>query len=129
MTEQSSAENLTEKRAETRKTLENMKSVELKLPNLPIYVFKVKDTSSNGICFVVKADSDILNHIQIGQILKLNYLIDDKTKPFEVFTSEIKHIAKMDKGSYKDHRLVGLMVLEKKTKTGQPYERDIKMHA
>jgi hypothetical protein len=98
MTEETSRENPAEKRAETIKTLEKMKSVELKLPNLPIYVFRVKDSSPNGICFLVKADSDILNHIQEGQILN---------------TSEIKHITKMDKGPYKDHQLVGLMILEK----------------
>ncbi len=113
MTEKTSAENPAEKRAETRETLEKMQSVELKLPNLPIYVFKVKDTSPNGICFLVKADSDILNHIQEGQILDLKYHTEDTTKPSEAFSSEIKHITKMDKGPYKDHRLVGLMILEK----------------
>jgi hypothetical protein len=113
MAEKTSAENHAEKRAETRETLEEMQSVELKLPNLPIYVFKLKDTSSNGICFLVKADSDILNHIQEGQILDLKYHIEDTAKPPEAFSSEIKHITKMDKGPYKDHRLVGLMILEK----------------
>jgi len=102
-----------EKRAETRQMLEKMKSVELKLPNLPIYVFRLKDKSPNGICFLVKADSDILNHIQEGQILDLKYHTEDTTNPSEVFASEIKHITKMDKGPYKDHQLVGLMILEK----------------
>lgn len=113
MTEKTPPKNPREKRAETRQTLEKMQSVELKLPNLPIYAFKLKDTSSNGICFLVKADSDILNHIQQGQILDLKYHTEDTTKPSEAFTSEIKHITKMDKGPYKDHRLVGLMILEK----------------
>ena len=113
MTEQSPAENLNEKRAETRETPEKMQSVELKLPNLPIYVFKVKDTSPSGICFLVKADSDILNHIQKGQVLNLRYHTEDTANLSEVFTSEIKHITKMDKGPYKDHQLVGLMILEK----------------
>ena len=47
--------NPTEKRAETRETLEEMQRIELKLPSLPIYVFNVKDTSQNGLCFLVKA--------------------------------------------------------------------------
>jgi hypothetical protein len=113
MTEKTSAKNPAEKRAEARETLEKMKSVELKLPNLPIYVFKVKDTSPSGICFLVKADSDILNHIQEGEILDLKYHTEDTAKPPEAFSSEIKHITKMDKGPYKDHRLVGLTILEK----------------
>ena len=113
MTEETSRENPAEKRAETIKTLEKMKSVELKLLNLPIYVFRVKDSSPNGICFLVKADSDILNHIQEGQILNLKHHPEDTAKIAEDFTSEIKHITKMDKGPYKDHQLVGLMILEK----------------
>ena len=113
MPEKTLPKNPTEKRAETRVKLEKMHSVELKLPNLPIYVFKLKDTSSNGICFLVKADSDILNHIQEGQILDLKYHTEDTAKPPEAFSSEIKHITKMDKGPYKDHRLVGLTILEK----------------
>ena len=104
MTEEASTENLAEKRAEARETLEKMQSLELKLPNLPIYVFRVKDKSPNGICFLVKADSDILNHIQEGQILHMRYHTEDTPKLSEGFTSEIKHITKMDNGPYKDHQ-------------------------
>ena len=113
MTQKKPAKNPTEKRAETRETLEKMQRLELKLPSLPIYVFKVKDSSQNGLCFLVKADSDILNHIKEGQVLDLKYHSEDTTNPSEVFTSEIKHITKMDQGPYKDHQLVGLKILEK----------------
>jgi hypothetical protein len=113
MTKKPPEENHAEKRAETRETLEKIQSVELKLPNLPIYVFKLKDISPSGICFLVKADSDILNHIRQGQILNLKYYTEATAKPSEALTSEIKNITKMDKGPYKEHRLVGLMILEK----------------
>ncbi len=97
-----------------RENLEKMQSLELKLPDLPIYVFRVKDTSPNGICFLAKGDSDILNHIQVGQILNMRCHAEDITKPSEVFIFEIKHITKTDKGKYKGHQLVGLMILEKR---------------
>ena len=113
MAKKTSIENLAEKRAEARETLEKMQSLELKLSNLPIYIFRVKDKSPNGICFLVKTDSDILNHIQEGQILHMRYHTEDTPKLSEGFTSEIKHITKMDNGPYKDHQLVGLMILEK----------------
>jgi hypothetical protein len=113
MTGKTSATNPTEQRAEVRETLKKMHSLELKLPNLPVYVFKIKDNSPKGICFLIKADSDILNHIQEGQILDLKYHTEDTKTPPEIFTSEIKHITKMDQGPYKDHQLVGLMILEK----------------
>ena len=113
MSEKIPTENPDERRSEIRENLEKMQSLELKLPDLPIYVFRVKDTSPNGICFLVKEDSDILNHIKVGQILDMRYHTEDITKPSEAFSSEIKHITKMDKGPYKDHQLVGLMILEK----------------
>ena len=113
MTGETTTENHTERRSEIRENLEKMQSLELKLPNLPIYVFKVKDTSSNGICFLVKGDSDILNHIQVDQVLNMRWHAEDMTKPPEVFISEIKHITKIDKGPYENHQLVGLMILEK----------------
>ena len=112
MTKKPPEENHAEKRAETRETLEKMQSLELKLPDLPIYVFRVKDTSPNGICFLVKEDSGILNHIKVGQILNMRYHTEDITKPSEAFISEIKHITKIDKHPYQSHHLVGLMVIK-----------------
>ena len=128
MAEKTFAKNPAEKRAEAREKLEKMQSVELKLPNLPIYVFKVKDTSPSGICFLVKADSDILNHIKEGQVLNLRYHTEDTANPSEAFTSEIKHITKIDKGPYKDHQLVGLMILEKQSLITSTIDRDIETH-
>jgi hypothetical protein len=113
MNRKTPTQNHTERRSEIREKVEKMQSLELKLPNLPIYVFKVKDISSNGICFLVKGDSDILNHIQVGQVLNMRCHAEDITKPSEVFISEIKHITKIDKGPYENHQLVGLMILEK----------------
>jgi len=117
MTRKTPTENPAERRSEIRDNLEQMQSLELKLPNLPIYVFKVKDTSSNGICFLVKGDSDILNHIQVGQILNMRCHAEDITKPSDILISEIKHITKIDKGSYENHQLVGLMILEKQNQS------------
>ncbi len=117
MTEKTPTENPADRRSEIRENLEKIKSLELKLPDLPIYVFRVKDTSPNGICFLVKEDSDILNHIKVGQILNMRYHTEDITKPSEVFTSEIKHITKADKHPYQSHHLVGLMVLEKRNQS------------
>jgi hypothetical protein len=113
MIEKTLTENPVERRSEIRENLEKMQSFELKLPNLPIYVFKAKDTSSNGICLLVKEDSDILNHIRVGQILDLRCYSEDKLEPSELFISEIKHITKAGKHPYQSHNLVGLMVLEK----------------
>ena len=113
MPKETQSENPVDRRSEFRKNLEQMQNVELKLPGLPIYLFKVKDTSQNGICFLVKEGSDILNHIEAGQILTLRCYSEDKPEPPENFISEIKHITKVDKSPYQGHLLVGLKVLEK----------------
>jgi len=106
-----------ERRSELRKNEKPMRSVELKLPSLPIYLFKVKDSSQNGFCLLVKEDSNILDHIHVGQILNIRSYSEDKIDPSEIFLSEIKHITKKDEGPYTGHQLVGLMILEKQNQT------------
>ena len=108
---------LAERRSELRKNEEPMRSVELKLPSLPIYLLKAKDASQNGFCLLVKEDSNILDHIHVGQILNIRSYSEDKMEPSEIFLSEIKHITKKDEGPYAGHQLVGLMILEKQNQT------------
>ena len=84
-----------ERRSELRINEEPMRSVELKLPSLPIYLFKVKDSSQSGFCLLVKEDSNILEHIHVGQILNIRSYSDDNTDSSEILLSEIKHITKI----------------------------------
>ena len=56
-----------ERRSELRNKEKPMRSVELKLPSLPIYLFKVKGSSQSGFCLLVKEDSNILEHIHVGR--------------------------------------------------------------
>jgi hypothetical protein len=93
---------------------EPMRSMELKLPSLPIYLLKAKDSSQNGFCLLVKEDSNILEHIHVGQILNIRSYSEDNMESSELLLSEIKHITKKDEGPYTGHQLVGLMVLEKR---------------
>jgi hypothetical protein len=107
-----------ERRSELRKNEEPMRSVELKLPSLPIYLFKVKDSSKNGFCLLVKEDSNILEHIHVGQILNIRSYSEDNMESAEILLSKIKHITKKDESPYTGHQLVGLMVLEKRNQSG-----------
>ncbi len=106
-----------ERRSELRKNEEPMRSVELKLPSLPIYLFKVKDSSQNGFCLLVKEDSNILEHIRVGQILNIRSYSENNMESSEILLSEIKHITKKDESPYTGHQLVGLMVLEKRNQS------------
>ena len=118
MTEATLAGPPAERRSEIRKNIEQPRKIELKLPSLPIYLFKVKDTSPNGLCFLVREDSDILNHIQVGQILQLKDYPEDNGTALELLMCEIKHITNPDNGPFQGHRLVGLLVLDRQLQIG-----------
>ena len=102
-----------DRRSEVREPVNHFHSVEMKLASLPIYLFKLKDVSSNGACFMVKEGSAILMNIKVGQILILRYHATDEMKTSEVFKSEIKYITKALENPYKGHYAVGIRLLEK----------------
>lgn len=113
MADKISAKNPFDRRAEQREPSKKFRSVEMKLASLPIYVFKLKDISPNGTCFLVNETSAILKHLKVGQILNMGYHQEDESKPTEVFKSEIKYIEKNLGGPFKGHYSVGIMLLEK----------------
>ena len=113
MTEEISAEYPSERRAYPRQPSHKFHSVEMKLASLPIYLFKLKDVSENGACFMVKEGSAILKHLKVGQILNMRYHAEDESEPSEVFKSEIKYITKALEKPYKGHYLVGIIIREK----------------
>jgi hypothetical protein len=113
MAEEVSAKHPSDRRAEPRHQLHRFHSVEMKLASLPIYLFKLVDVSANGACFIVKEGSDILKHLNVGQMLNMRYHAKDETERSEEFKSEIKHITKALKKPYKGHYLVGIILREK----------------
>ena len=117
MTEEITGKKPSEKRSEPREPSTKFHSVEMKLAALPIYLFKLKDISPSGACFLVKEGSSMLKHLKVGQILNLRYHSEDETEPLEVFKSEIKYIEKNLLGPFKGHYSVGIMLLEKQALT------------
>ena len=109
-----SAKHSKEKRKESRDRSKKYHSVEMKLSTLPIYLFKLKDISSKGACFLVKEGSAILKYLRVGQILNMRYHSEEEMEPTTVFKSEIKHITKIEENSYQGHYLVGINILKKK---------------
>jgi hypothetical protein len=113
MTKNIAAKYPSDRRAEVREPANQFHSVEMKLASLPIYLFKLKDVSENGACFMVKEGSAILMNLKVGQILFLRYHAADDLKRSEVFKSEIKHITKTLEKPYMGHYAVGIRILEK----------------
>ncbi len=124
MAEEISAKRPSEKRSEPRKPSKKFHSVEMKLASLPIYLFKLKNISPNGACFLIKEDSSMLKHLEVGQILDMRYHAEDEMEPSEIFRSEIKYIEKNFSGPFKGHYSIGIMLLEKQTRTSLQDEYD-----
>ncbi len=103
-----------EKRYESRTEVDKYYSVELSIPDASLrYQFKIWNLSSRGICIVVKEDSDLLKHLEVGNILKMKYYPTDSSCPAEHLKTQIKHITKDKEGRFRNHVLVGLFILEK----------------
>ena len=115
MTEDTSEKYPSDRRAKPRHPSTKFHSVEMKLGSLPIYLFKLKDVSANGACFMIKEGSAILEHLKVGLILNMRFNTEDETESSEIFKSEIKYITKALEKPYTGHYLVGIMIGEKQT--------------
>jgi hypothetical protein len=106
--------NQVERRAQHREFIEQYYSVEFSITDLTTaYIFKIRDMSGLGIGILIKEDSDILQHINIGDTLDLKYNPIKATASPEYFRTEIKHITRGDQDHFCGHVLVGLSLIEK----------------
>ena len=64
------------------------------------------------MCILVKEDSDVLNHINVGDRLEMTYFIADSMGANDRLNTQIKHITKNEDGRFKGHCLVGLSIHE-----------------
>lgn len=109
-----------ERRSERRNIIDQYYSVEFSIRDCPFtYQFKIWDISRKGICVLVKEDSDLLNHLTVGDILSLKYYTTNTSKPIEFLKTEIRHITKDEKGRFKGLFLVGLSILAKERSSSQ----------
>ena len=106
-------ENTVERRSEVRTLIDKYFSVEFSKKGLDsIYHFKIWNISSKGMCIVVREDSDIINHLSVGDILDMKYYPVEESSPAEYSKTEITHITKDDHGRFKGHYLVGLSIMK-----------------
>jgi len=106
-------DNIKERRSDPRKIIDKYCSVEFLIQDLEFaYQFKIWDTSPKGISVLVKEDSDLLNHIKVGEILYLKYYPTDSSRPAEHLKTDIMHITRNEKGPFKGLYFVGLSIVE-----------------
>ncbi|MCP4670658.1 MAG: hypothetical protein GY857_05075 [Desulfobacula sp.] len=80
--------------------------------NQMIYHFKLRDFSSKGFGIMVKKESKVLTLLKKGDIMDMKYHPEESTAAPVSHKTQIKHISEPDPGTFKDHLLVGLLILE-----------------
>ncbi len=80
--------------------------------NQMIYHFKLRDFSTKGFGIMVKKESKVLTLLKEGDIMDMKYHSEKPISNPVSHKTQIKHISEPDPGTYKDHMLVGLLILE-----------------
>jgi hypothetical protein len=107
---------MTRKKARTsvnRKPVVYRYSVEFMSKDIfPGYVFKIRELTSSGMGILVKSDSALLDHIEVGKVMDLKYQTDDDPNASEYKKTEIKQVAEHDEGRFMGHHVIGLSILQ-----------------
>ena len=114
MKQTKTGEQRSEKRSEHRKILDQYYSVEFSISSmLPVHQFKVRDVSPSGVGILVNESSAVLDHLEVGDVLEMKYNPKSSSDLPEYLRTEIRHITKLEKGQYRGHYLVGMLILER----------------
>ena len=112
MSTDDSDESRPERRAEARAMDGRFYSVQFTTEGLAsFYQFKLWNISPKGICILVKEESEVLNHLNVGDTIEMSYFLADSPGAFENIKTQIKHITKNEDGRFQGHYLVGLATL------------------
>ena len=105
---------LEEKRSEHRDIVDQPYSVEINLGRpIPVYQMKLRDISGHGSCILVKEDSSILQHLMVGQNLKMKYWTDSRSETRGYLRAQVIHISKPEEEQFRNHYSIGLLIEEK----------------
>ncbi|SPD76121.1 conserved hypothetical protein [uncultured Desulfobacterium sp.] len=101
-----------ERRSGPRKVVDKYYSVEFSIGEFSLcYQFRIWNMSEQGMCLLVKEDSDVLRYITVGDVLDMKYHGLKTKEPAEYFKTKIEHITKTDEGRYVGHYLVGISIV------------------
>jgi hypothetical protein len=109
-----SPENLAENRIESRNILDKFFSVQFSLNcRGPVYLFKLRDTSTNEPCILVKEDSCVFEQLAVGDTLYMEYNSPGLSKPNKLLKTQI--ISKNSHDRFTGHFLVGLSIVDEQS--------------
>ena len=103
-----------DRRREPRATELPNQRAEFKLTYVPVYQFKVRDMSAKGAGIVVKADSNFMKMILVGQELDVKMIPGTGVEGLSGYQrSRVAHVTELKEGRYRGHMVVGLSFLSK----------------
>ena len=97
-------------RSEVKPILDEFYSVQFFLKRKGIlYQFKLRTTSSNKPCVIVKKDSPVFTELQVGDILDMKYNNPESLDASRLFKTQI--ISKNPHDCYTGHSIIGLSII------------------
>ncbi|MDH4206597.1 MAG: hypothetical protein OEV45_13825 [Desulfobacteraceae bacterium] len=102
---------LAEFRSEAKTILDEFYSVQFFLKGKGIYYqFKLRNTSSNRPCILVKKDSPVFTELQVGDILDMKYNNPKSLDASRLFKTQIT--SKNSHDCYTGHSIVELSIID-----------------
>lgn len=102
---------LAEYRSEAKTNLDGFYSVQFFLKGKGIYYqFKLRNTSSNRPCILVKKDSPVFTELQVGDILDMKYNNPESLDANRLFKTQIT--SKNSHDCYTGHSIVELSIID-----------------
>ena len=102
---------LDEHRSEAKTILDEFYSVQFFLKGKGIfYEFKLRNTSSNRPCILVKKDSPVFTELQVGDILDMKYNNPESLDASRLFKTQIT--SKNSHDHYKGYSIVELSIID-----------------
>lgn len=87
-------------------------SVEFSIKGLELpYQVRIWDNESESMSILVREDSNVLQHLKVGDTFDTKYYSSASVYPSENMRTLIRHITKNNKGRLKGHYLIGLKII------------------
>lgn len=113
MEEKTANNNFTVKQSEPGQILDKYYSVQFSLnDDNPVYMFKLRNISNNGLCILVKEDSAVLKRLKENDTLKMEYNLPESPGSSKFLKTRIREISNKNYGCFTGHSLVGLSIID-----------------
>ena len=91
------------------RSLNQQQSVEFSLDGVSVpYRFKIWHIHPHSNVILVRTDSNLMPHLQVGKKLKMKYYFPGEAFPDGIRETKIKEITREEEGRFKGHCLVDL---------------------